>query len=76
MNPNRGSCPCLSRPAPGFRDNDRQFGLLWRCGSVGYIWSASTEGTQGITLGFYVTYLNPANADHRSRGLQLRCLSE
>ncbi|WP_297626669.1 hypothetical protein [uncultured Rikenella sp.] len=42
----------------------------------GYSWASTVSGTNGMYLGFYVTWLNPSIADGHAYGFQLRCLSE
>ncbi|WP_299456678.1 hypothetical protein [uncultured Rikenella sp.] len=42
----------------------------------GYSWSSTVGGTNGVHLGFNVTWLDPNNADNRAHGFQLHCLSE
>ncbi|WP_297628192.1 hypothetical protein [uncultured Rikenella sp.] len=61
-------------PAPGYRHRDT--GALGNVGNYGYSWSSTVSGTNGMDLGFSVTWLYPSYADLRAYGFQLRCLSE
>ena len=60
--------------APGYRSRDT--GALNGVGSNGYSWASTVSGTNGMYLGFDVTWLHPSNAGSRAYGFQLRCLSE
>ncbi|WP_304708326.1 hypothetical protein [uncultured Rikenella sp.] len=50
--------------------------MMTGIGNVGYSWSSSVNGTNGMYLSFYTTWLNPSLAHNRSYSFQLRCLSE
>ncbi len=65
-------------PAPGFRDAGSygRLGNLMVVDHSGYSWSSTVSGTNGVHLGFNVTWLDPSNADNRAHSFQLRCLSE
>ncbi|WP_294591253.1 hypothetical protein [uncultured Rikenella sp.] len=45
-------------------------------GYLGYCYSSSAEGSNGVNLAFHATALGPNNASSRGLGFQLRCLSE
>ncbi|WP_300728666.1 hypothetical protein [uncultured Rikenella sp.] len=63
-----------SNTASGFRNSSS--GALSNVGNDGFSYSSSVSGSNGVYLGFNVTYLNPSRANSRAYGLQLRCLSE
>ncbi|WP_294598404.1 hypothetical protein [uncultured Rikenella sp.] len=63
-----------SVPAPGYRHRDTS--ALDGVGSNGYSWSSTVCGTDGMHVGFGMTWLNPSSAHNRVYGFQLRCLSE
>ena len=67
-------------PAPGYRDYGRTGweGIARTISSYGYSWSC-TPVTGDVTvryLDFYTRNLYPSNANYRSHGFLLRCLSE
>ena len=64
--------------APGYRDagNEGCFGALVTTGTVGSVWSASTDSEGGIYLDFNMNYFYSGRAHNRAYGFQLRCLSE
>jgi len=66
--------PLAWYPAPGYRE--RANGGLGHVGNHGFSYSSSVSGSNGVYLNFYVTYLNPSNANSRAYGFPLRCLSE
>ena len=61
-------------PAPGFRRNAS--GALGDVGNEGSVWSASANGTNGVSLRFVVNAAQPGYSSARAHGFQLRCLSE
>ncbi|WP_297829665.1 hypothetical protein [uncultured Rikenella sp.] len=60
--------------APGFRFDTS--GALHNVGSEGSVWSASTNGTNGVYLRFVMNATQPAFTLGHGYGFQLRCLSE
>ncbi len=66
--------PDLTNPAPGYRHHVD--GALYGIGSGGYSWASAVNGSDGLHLGFYMTWLIPSGAYYRVYGFQLRCLSE
>ena len=69
--------PLAWYPAPGFRDagNFGRLGDLVYVGHHGFSYSSSVSGSNGVYLGFDVTWLGPSSASSRAYGFQLRCLS-
>ncbi len=65
-------------PAPGFRDsgNLTQWGGLMYVGTNGYSWASTVKDTDGMNLGFGVTWLVSSCPSGHAYGFQLRCLSE
>ncbi|WP_299457391.1 hypothetical protein [uncultured Rikenella sp.] len=61
-------------PAPGVRGSTS--GMLELVGTGSASWSVSVSDTNGINLGFGVTWLILNDANARGHGLPLRCLSE
>ncbi|WP_294594613.1 hypothetical protein [uncultured Rikenella sp.] len=61
-------------PAPGNRGGYE--GALHDVGNLGYGWSSTVGGTNGVNLVFGVPWVVPGYLDHRTYGFQLRCLSE
>ncbi len=61
-------------PAPGYRGHTS--GALGHVGYEGYSWSSIARGTNGMYLGFNVTWLSSGNEVSRAYDFQLRCLSE
>ncbi|WP_294599522.1 hypothetical protein [uncultured Rikenella sp.] len=66
--------PYTGGTAPGYRY--RADGVQRGVGAGGYSWSSTVSGTNGMGLGFHVTWLGPSGSDYRAHGFQLRCLSE
>ncbi len=62
------------RPAPGYRYNTS--GISGSVGNNGYSWSCTTNSVYGLDLSFSSQHLSVSGSDHRTRGFQLRCLSE
>ena len=66
--------PAAEGPAPGYRHRDT--GMLNIVGGLGYSYSSSMSGTNGMFLDFGMKSLAPNNEYGRTSGLQMRCLSE
>ena len=66
--------PLAWYPAPGYRSRDT--GALYDVGTSGYSWASTVNGSLGMHLNFYVTWLGPSSAGNRGYGFPLRCLSE
>ncbi|WP_294593814.1 hypothetical protein [uncultured Rikenella sp.] len=60
--------------APGYRNYSS--GVPGGVGHSGYSWSSAVSGIIGRFLHFNAQSLTLSNADYRSYGFQLRCLSE
>ncbi|WP_304708461.1 hypothetical protein [uncultured Rikenella sp.] len=60
--------------APGYRYHAD--GALNGVGNGGYSWASMISSTNGMLLGFGVTWLYPIGANNRAHGFPLRCLSE
>ncbi|WP_294592888.1 hypothetical protein [uncultured Rikenella sp.] len=63
-----------SGAAPGYRY--RISGALFYIGADGYSWSSTNRDTDGLHLGFGMTWLTPCRMYGNAHGFQLRCLSE
>ncbi|WP_304708320.1 hypothetical protein [uncultured Rikenella sp.] len=61
-------------PAPGYRRRDT--GALLSVGNDGYSWTSTVTDTDGMRLGFSVTWFDSSSTGSRAYGFQLRCLSE
>ncbi len=51
-------------------------GTLNYVGNSGYCWTSTISSTNGMNLGFNVTWLNLSDASTHASGFLLRCLSE
>ncbi|WP_297829674.1 hypothetical protein [uncultured Rikenella sp.] len=49
--------------------------MLNNVGNEGSVWSAATNGTNGVYLRFVVNAAQPGNSNNRANGFPLRCLS-
>ncbi|WP_300829576.1 hypothetical protein [uncultured Rikenella sp.] len=61
-------------PAPGYRACGA--GTQSSVGNDGYSWTSTVTDTDGIRLGFSVTWFDSSSTGSRAYGFQLRCLSE
>ena len=64
----------LFLPANGLRHSGS--GLQYYQSSSGYYWSSSIIATNAYYLGFFDSYVNPANNTSRAYGLALRCIKQ
>ncbi|MDR0546873.1 MAG: fibrobacter succinogenes major paralogous domain-containing protein [Dysgonamonadaceae bacterium] len=66
--------PLLFLPAAGYRYLSS--GSLRNVGYYGYYWSSSVNGSNGRSLSFDRSYVNPNYSTYRAGGFSVRCVAE